>query len=319
MGKAKKEKENNRYGPLKIDPVPVPKSYKHPDAPFDVLPNHEFVTALVSPKGAGKTTLICRMLEAYKGYFHQIYIFSPTVLSDEKWDWLKQQKLLIQNIALKKWIKKEQQRRQGAFKDQVVQDPPLGIEFDRRNTNEEEEFDGKIPEENFFHIYTDKELELILDRQKAEIDALKKHGQPKYLADRICIIFDDQVGSSLFSNTRHNYFTGINTRHRHYSTSMVIVSQGYKEIPKTIRANFTCLILFDIANDKEVEVIYEENTMGLKREQWLQLFNHAVKEPFSFLFLNGQKEKGKRAYMRFEKLLQVTTDDDIVDPMVQEE
>lgn len=241
-------KKIDRKRPLKIEPVPVPKSYRHPDAPFDVLPNHEFVTALVSPKGAGKTTLICRTLEFYKGYFHQIYIFSPTVLSDEKFDWLKQQPLLTENKPLKKWIKKEQQRRQGAFKDQVVQDPPLGIEFENRNTNEQEEFDPRIPEENFLHIYSDKDLQLLLDKQKAEIDALKKHGQPKYLADRILIIFDDQVGSSLFSNTRHNYFTGVNTRHRHYSTSMIIVSQGYKEIPKTIRANFTCLILFDIGN-----------------------------------------------------------------------
>ncbi len=38
------------------------------------------------PKGAGKTTLIANLLYFYKSYFHNIYVFSPTVLSDEKWD-----------------------------------------------------------------------------------------------------------------------------------------------------------------------------------------------------------------------------------------
>lgn len=91
---------------------------------------------------------------------------------------------------MKKWIKEEQRRREGAFKDQIVQDPPLGHEFDS-NTNAKEEFDGKIPEENFFHQYTEQDLEKILTQQKHIVDALKKHGQPKYLADRILLIFDD--------------------------------------------------------------------------------------------------------------------------------
>lgn len=40
----------------------------------------------------------------------------------------------------------------------------------------------------------------------------------------------DLVGSSLFSNARNNVFKGLNTRHRHYSCSMLMVSQGYKYI-----------------------------------------------------------------------------------------
>jgi len=50
--------------------------------------------------------------------------------------------------------------------------------------------------------------------------------------------------------------------------------------------------------------------MGLKREAWLQLFRHAVSEPYSFLFLNGQKPKGERAFKRFEKQLIVSNEDE---------
>ncbi len=197
------------YEALKIKPVPVPAGYDHPEAPHPVLPKHEFTLALVAPKGAGKTTLIANLLKQYAGYFNDIFVFSPTVLSDEKWDWIKDQVLIAENKPLKKWIAEEKKKREGAFKQQIVQDPPLGTEFEEINTNEVEEFDGKIPEENFYYDYTEDDLDRILTAQKHIVDALKRHGQPKYLADRILLIFDDLVGSSLFSMAQDNLFKGI--------------------------------------------------------------------------------------------------------------
>ena len=60
---------------------------------------------LIAPKGAGKTTVICNLLQFYKGYFHTILVFSPTIQSDEKWDVIKESRLLAENTALKKWLK----------------------------------------------------------------------------------------------------------------------------------------------------------------------------------------------------------------------
>lgn len=288
---------------LKVKPVPVPPGYDHPEPPNPVLPKHEFTLGLIAPKGAGKTTLIANLLYWYRGYFHDIHVFSPTVLSDEKWDWLKLQKLLVENKPLKQWIKKEQQRRDGMLGDEIIGKPKIGSEFDDRNTNEKEVFDGLIPEENFYHEYTEATLDTILARQKQIINVLKKHGEPKYLADRILLIFDDLVGSALFSNAKDNLFKGFNTRHRHFSASVIMVSQGYKEIPKTIRTNWSALILFEIANDKEVAVIYEENTMSYKMKDWLEMYKHAIAEPFSFLYLNSKKPKHLRCMKRFDKYL----------------
>lgn len=286
---------------LKIKPVPVPSSYNHPEPPNEILPKHEFTMGIIAPKGAGKTTLIANLLYFYRKYFHNIYVFSPTVLSDEKWDWLKSQKLLVENLPLKKWIAEEKKKREGALKDKIVQDPPLGTTFE--NTNRKEEFDPKIPEKCFFHKYTHEDLETILTNKKFIIDALKKHNQPKYLADRDLFIFDDLVGSSLFSMAKDNCFKGFNTRHRHYSASVIMVSQAYKEIPKTVRTNWTCVILFEIANDREIKVIYEENTMGYKEAEWMEMYNHATGQDYSFLYLNSKKEKRLRCMMNFDKVL----------------
>jgi hypothetical protein len=135
------------------------------------------------------------------------------------------------------------------------------------------------------------------------IDVLKKHDKPKYLADRILLIFDDLVGSALFSNARDNLFKGFNTRHRHFSASVIMVSQGYKEIPRTIRTNWSALVLFEIANDKEVFVIYEENTMGLKIKPWLEMFEHCTAEPYGFMYLNSKAEKGNRVMKNFDSVI----------------
>ncbi len=92
------------------------------------------------------------------------------------------------------------------MRDKIIGDPPIGSEFDSANTNKKEEFDGKIPPENFHVQYTEDDLNKILTRQKHIIDALKKHNQPKYLADRLLLIFDDLVGSALFGQAQDNLF-----------------------------------------------------------------------------------------------------------------
>ena len=72
---------------LNVEAIPTPKGFQHPPAPHDALPNHEFSMGLIAPKGSGKTTVLCNLLKFYKGYFHSILVFSPTVASDDKWEW----------------------------------------------------------------------------------------------------------------------------------------------------------------------------------------------------------------------------------------
>lgn len=294
-----KNKRDTSCDALKILPVPVPDT-QHPLPPNIALPKHEFTMGLIAPKGAGKTTTMCNLLWFYRGFFHTIIIMSPTIHSDEKWDWIKKQRLLAENVELKRWIKQEELKRQRQHGDKIVAPPNMGAPF---VSEKKEAFTGIIPEECFHLTYSEDALREIMEEQMSIIKALKAHGQTKYLANRILLIFDDLVGSALFSNRKDNYFKGWNTRHRHYSTSALMVSQGYKEIPKTIRTNWTCLLVYEIANDKEIEVIYEENTMGLKREDWLEMFEYATADEYSFLYMNAKKPKHLRCMKNFEKVL----------------
>lgn len=226
-------------------------------------------------------------------------MFSPTVASDEKWDYVKAQPLLSQNTKLQNWVKC-QEKSNG---NKVVEGEPVKNEFEGLVNPYNSEFDGRIPEDCFIDEYHEGTLDKLLGEQMDVIKLLKKHGMSKHLANRILIIFDDLVGSSLFSGTKQNSFKGLNTRHRHYSCSMLMVSQGYKEIPKTIRTNWSCLILFEICNDKEIEVIYEEFPMNLKRNDWLEMYKYATSGDHSFCFFNYQKPRELRKMKNFDEIL----------------
>lgn len=284
---------------LDVKPIPVPTSSKHPPPPSDVLPYHEFSMGIIAPKGSGKTTVIANLLNFYKGYFHTILIFSPTVASDEKWDWVKKQKLIASNKPLKQWIK-DQANKQSENK--VVASAPIGHELEGL-VNIRDNEDGTIPEDHFISEYDEDTLRKIMEQQMTVVKLLKKHNKSKHIANRVLIIFDDLVGSSLFSNKKDNPFKMLNTNHRHYSASILMVTQAYKEIPKTVRTQFSCVILFEIANEKELIVIFEENPMNLTHEQWMQVYHNATEGDHDFMFINYQKPKRLRMMKNFQRVL----------------
>jgi hypothetical protein len=207
---------------LEVLPIPTPRGNQHPLPRSEALPKHEFSMGIIAPKGSGKTTVICNLLKFYKGYFHTIIVFSPTVASDDKWDYIKQQPLLGENVPLKKWLI---DLSKAYNKNDVVQPAPPGRELEGL-VNPSKMVDFRIPEKCFFSQYSEEDLEEIMKEQMAVVKLLQKHGKSKHLANRILIIFDDLVGSSLFSGRKDNPFKMLNTNHRHYSASLFMVSQA---------------------------------------------------------------------------------------------
>lgn len=157
---------------LTVEAIPTPKSFIHPPARHDALPRHEFSMGLIAPKGSGKTTVLCNLLKFYKGYFHSILVFSPTVASDEKWDWVKAQKLLAENVPLKKWL----ENRTGE-ENTVVEAPKIEVDLP--------EWDGgQIPEDCFYSEYDEETLRDVMEEQMKMVTLLKAHGKSKHLANR---------------------------------------------------------------------------------------------------------------------------------------
>jgi hypothetical protein len=291
---------NKTKKPIRIEPIP--EKQRHPKVPYsEVLPQHEFTMALIAPKGSGKTTLIVRLLELYKGYFHNVFIFSPTIKSDgDKFHYLKKIELKSENKELRQWIEKVNNKEDedgvvvGKRKIPLIHDENL------------HKFDPYITDDEVFEEYNPDDLDEILKEQRRMIEFLEKHNKPIGLANRVLFIFDDLVGSNLFGNQRQNLFKLFNVRHRHFGASMIMVTQAYKEIPPTIRTQYSTILLFQISNQRELRKVYEEFPDNKNEKEWMAAYNYATAEPFGFLFVNTQKPVGHRMFKNFQQELTYT-------------
>jgi hypothetical protein len=254
---------------------------------------------IIAPKGSGKTNLICNLLlKHYKGYFHRVLVSSPTVNNDEKWDLVKRTKnILAENKALDRELNLKSKGK----KLKIVYSDEKSLQEQIKDKNS---WDGNIPEEDFF-ADLDRIPELIKNQQDI-LDKLKDIGvdeKRRYVIDRQLLIMDDQAG--MFKQGTHNPLTNFVIKHRHTSTSVIIVTQAYKSIPKPIRNNCNAIIIFDIPNRSEMTAIYEENPNGLSLKDWISLYEHATSAPFGFLYINSKFVKGERMFKNFDTLLTI--------------
>jgi hypothetical protein len=72
---------------------------------------------------------------------------------------------------------------------------------------------------------------------------------------------------------------------------------------ETVRTNLSCLIIFEIPSEKEILVIYEENSLYMNLKDWLEAYQYAVEGDHTFMFINYQKPKRLRLMKNFEQVL----------------
>lgn len=289
---------------LRVKNVEPRAKFKHPRVAFPQLPQHEFSLMMVAPPGSGKTNLLCWMiLKLYRQYFHRIVVCSTTIANDEKWNYLKKQKKMLQrNKKLESILEGTADSKNGNKKWKIVHGS--GTVETEEPADKELKLD---PDDMFMDI---DQIFPILQEQQDTIEYLKDYlrehdrdeDEAKYLADRMLIILDDQAGK--FDAGINSPLNNFVIRHRHYSASVIIVTQAYRAVPKTIRTCCNQLILFDIGSLGELRSIYEERGDLLDEKTWLEMYNYAVKsEPYSFLYFNYKFPPGQRFYKRFEKML----------------
>ena len=63
------------------------------------------------------------------------------------------------------------------------------------------------------------------------------------------------------------------------------------------------MIVFEIGNEREVFVIYEEYAMGLCSKDWLESYKYSTLADHSFLYINFQREKRMRMMKNFDEYI----------------
>ena len=87
MKKKPRRKKNVKIDTVKVEPL-TNDDDDYIDPPHPNLLRIAFSLLLISPKGSGKTTVLHNIMMFYKGMFDQIFVYSPTINLDKKWEFV---------------------------------------------------------------------------------------------------------------------------------------------------------------------------------------------------------------------------------------
>ena len=74
---------------------------------------------------------------------------------------------------------------------------------------------------------------------------------------------------------------------RKLNISLVLISQSYFKVPRTIRLNAAHYFIMKISNERELQQIASNHLSDIDFKDFMKLYKYYTKEPFSF-FVNDK-------------------------------
>ena len=88
---------------------------------------------------------------------------------------------------------------------------------------------------------------------------------------------------------------------RKLNISLVLISQSYFKVPRTIRLNAAHYFIMKISNERELQQIASNHLSDIDFKDFMKLYKYYTKEPFSF-FVNDKTLSSDNP-LRFRKKL----------------
>lgn len=149
-----------------------------------------------------------------------------------------------------------------------------------------------LSSDNFFKPSVDV-LESLRDLQEKRIEEAKGN---KNKVKKMLIIFDDIVSHKSFCNSP--IFLQFAVMSRHWNVSIMVLSQAYHRIPKSVRLQMSSLIFFKGSN-KELDVLTEDfNAPGLSSKQFKNIVANSTKKRYDFFFIDIHRPIGEGRYRK---------------------
>jgi len=255
-------------------------AYKTPDN----LPKAHQVCIAVGKRNSGKSTSIVNLIEKM-GYDYCIAV-SPTMASNRE---------LMERLNI-----------EHTFDD--VDNPNIVDDIKKIVQNEADDlmrFQRELKEYNKLMSdlkkgkYLEDEVLLQFFGDESFVKPTHRFNGKKPM---IAVIVDDCLGSNLFSRPRK--LNGLSTYSRHIGqleeggsigVSLYFMIQSFKcqtgGLNKVIRNQCTSMILFKTKDKSEMKDIAESVSGEIDEEVFTKVYDYAVTEPYSFLFVDLHKKK----------------------------
>lgn len=288
-----------------------------PRAVPEGMPRVPFLGLMVASRGGGKTNLLINTVKKYDSTktFDKLYVFSKTWMNEPK------NQLLVDGggadtpgldgrlapaghrpaapdhfYTLKAFTEFDDE----IFK-QVWQEIKGDIDAYKDYIKKKEayerflEYKGNI--ENF--------------DQEALIDLYMNDFQPPVcptrsgLMPQSLIIFDDMLGTPVYSNKPNAPLRNFTILHRHMLTSMLFLTQTFKAgLPKGLRNNLSLVILFTNKSEEIRKEVAREFSSFVNEASFLAMWDEATREPYGFLMVDFDAKDPKARFRKnFDTLL----------------
>ena len=91
-------------------------------------------------------------------------------------------------------------------------------------------------------------------------------------------------------------------RGRHYMISTITSTQVYQQVSPIVRKNITHLFIYILRNYGDLESILEEVSAIYGKNTLLQMYHEAVREPYSFLYINLMTKDNNDVYAKLHNI-----------------
>ena len=114
------------------------------------------------------------------------------------------------------------------------------------------------------------------------------------------LVIDDLVLSKDLSAVSEVYIRG-----RKAGVSVVFISQSFFKIPTVIRQNCSYMVLLKLSGLRDARLILSEFSLGITKEELMEIYEHATAEKFSPLIIDLAAPKESRFRKGFSEILDV--------------
>ena len=292
----------------------LPKGEAFKFATMPMCPKAHGVTLVIGKRGAGKTVAAVNLIE--KMGYDRIFAISPSMSSN-----------------------KEMMTRLGIAEEDIYPDPDdlgtlsaIKAEVEKERDDLEEYWQKKLKYDRTMRELAERDDISFDEDQLLEfmVDGELKPPYHKWGGKEpmMCLLFDDMLGSAVFSRPRQ--LNQLCIYHRHLGQfkkggalgiSLYFLIQSYKTqvggLTRTIRNQSTTIILFQTKSEKELEDVAEEVGGEVDPLTFYNVYNRAIREKHDFLFIDLHKKDEHPSMFRRnfdEFLLYDGCDDDEVAP-----
>ena len=160
-------------------------------------------------------------------------------------------------------------------------------------------------EQVYFENWDEAALRRIIDQQR-KITQVSKDMKMKQLYQILILIDDFADSPHLHKKTGDAALDTLFIRGRHFQISTWVSTQKLRLISNAVRVNSQFFMVWRLNNQLEKDSLLEELTALVPKRQLDAMYEEAVREPYSFLYIYLLNPRDEMFHVRFERRFQIS-------------